>query len=199
MSRTFARLLLLGVIALLIVPVTAAASVPAPQLPDDIPIDLPDEDLPIDLPDEDEEEPTEDPTGSPEASPSSSPTVLPTELPTVLPTEVPTEVPTVLPTAEPNEAALVNLPSAVWVAYVKKTFIGAVTSEQPLCQVGRTVVVKRIVRGGARVIGKAETGLDATWTMKKATTKPGRYVAKVLPMSLEAAKCLGDRSVAKRI
>jgi len=82
---------------------------------------------------------------------------------------------------------------------VKKTFIGAVTSEQPLCQVGRTVVVKRIARGGVRVIGKTETGVDAAWAMNKATTKPGRYVAKVLPMSLGAVTCRADRSVAKRI
>ena len=111
MPRTITRLILLGVVALLAVPVTAAASVPAPQLPDDVPIDLPDEDLPVDLPDEDDlpddlpgdEEPSPDQSGSPSGTPTATPTVLPTTSPSELPTALPTEVPTELPDRGPRD------------------------------------------------------------------------------------------------
>lgn len=187
MSRRSVRLILLGVVALLVTPAatTGVGASAAPSFGQQIPTELPD--LPV--------LPEDEPSDSESEAPDDVPTDLPSELPTDLPTDAPSEVPTAVPTDDVG----VQEPSVLWISYVKQRFIGAVTSAQPLCQVGRTVVIKRIVKGKAKAIGRAETGVDATWTMKKATTKRGRYFAKVRPMSLEVASCLADRSETRRI
>ncbi len=186
MSRRSARLALFGVVALLVIPAGAmgVGASAAPMSGQQLPTGLPD--LPV-IPGD------EEPTAEPSASESQAPIDLPTGLP------LPTEAPSGLPTVAPTDVAAVQLPSVVWISRVKQRFIGAVTSAQPLCQPGRTVIVKRIVDGKARNIGKAETGPDATWAMSKITTKPGRYFAQVKPMTLEIASCLGDRSETRRI
>ena len=176
MNRVAARLILIGLIALLAAPVASlglgAAASPLPVALQTLPTDV----LPSDLPTD----------------------ILPTVDPTVVPTEVPTDVPSDVPTADPTGpvgGGTTETTSTVTIAYAKRQFSGAVSSQDFTCESDRTVVVKRVKSGRKTTVGKTETDEEGHWGLRKKHPKRGRYFAKVT----KYGDCAGARSKAMRL